>query len=60
MLFVDAKSGTQQQFRDLYYKAMPHFRAEAGVITYQLSEIEGRDAQFVLHTLLEIAPMTRE
>lgn len=99
MLFVDARAGTQQQFKDTYHVAMPKFRGEAGVVTYQLSEIVGDGTQFVtyekfrskdafeyhlnfppvkpvieylesnvkqppfrngLHTLVEIAPLTRE
>ncbi len=49
MLFVDARAGTQQQFKDTYHIAMPKFRGEAGVITYQLSEIEGDSTQFVTY-----------
>jgi len=49
MLFVDARAGTQQQFKDTYHTAMPKFRGEAGVVTYQLSEIEGDGTQFVTY-----------
>lgn len=49
MLFVDARAGTQQQFKDTYHVAMPKFRSEAGVVTYQLSEIEGDGTQFVTY-----------
>lgn len=49
MLFVDAKKGTQQNFKDTYHIAMPQFRSEPGVVTYQLSEIEGDDTQFVTY-----------
>ncbi|TDP02214.1 putative quinol monooxygenase [Flavobacterium sp. 245] len=49
MLFVDAKKGTQQNFKDTYHIAMPQFRSEPGVVTYQLSEIEGNDTQFVTY-----------
>ena len=49
MLFVDARTGTQQQFKDTYHIAMPKFRGEAGVVTYQLSEIEGDGTQFVTY-----------
>lgn len=49
MLFVDAKKGTQQNFKDKYKIAMPQFRSEPGVITYQLSEIEGDETQFVTY-----------
>lgn len=47
MLFVDARPGTQQNFRDTYHIAMPQFRSEPGVVTYQLSEIEGDGTHFV-------------
>ncbi|PZR09522.1 MAG: hypothetical protein DI539_21905 [Flavobacterium psychrophilum] len=47
MLFVDAKAGTQQNFKDTYHIAMPQFRGEPGVVTYQLSEIEGDGTHFV-------------
>ncbi|MHC0441408.1 antibiotic biosynthesis monooxygenase [Flavobacterium sp. 3-210] len=49
MLFVDAKNGTQQNFKDTYHIAMPQFRSEPGVVTYQLSEIEGDNTQFVTY-----------
>lgn len=49
MLFVDAKKGTQQNFKDAYHIAMPQFRSEPGVVTYQLSEIEGDGTQFVTY-----------
>lgn len=49
MLFVDARPGTQQQFKDTYHIAMPKFRGEAGVVTYQLSEIEGDGTLFVTY-----------
>ncbi|MDR7370271.1 antibiotic biosynthesis monooxygenase [Flavobacterium aquidurense] len=49
MLFVDAKKGTQQNFKDRYHIAMPQFRSEPGVVTYQLSEIEGDDTLFVTY-----------
>ncbi|KAF2326578.1 antibiotic biosynthesis monooxygenase [Flavobacterium ginsenosidimutans] len=49
MLFVDGKKGTEQQFKDTYHIAMPQFRSEPGVVTYQLSEIEGDETQFVTY-----------
>lgn len=49
MLFVDAKMGTQKDFKTIYHKAMPEFRSEPGVVTYQLSEIEGDETQFVTY-----------
>lgn len=47
MLFVDAKSGTEANFTEVYHKAMPQFRSEAGVVTYQLSQFEEDKSQFV-------------
>ena len=49
MLFVDAKAGTQQTFIDLYSVAMPKFRSEAGVVTYQLSQLQEDATQFVTY-----------
>lgn len=49
MLFVDAKQGTQQNFKDVYHVAMPQFRSEPGVVTYQLSEFENDPTQFVTY-----------
>lgn len=49
MLFVDGKKGTEQHFKDTYHIAMLQFRSEPGVVTYQLSEIEGDETQFVTY-----------
>ena len=49
MLFVDAKAGTEKQFKDVYHKAMPQFRSEAGVINYQLSQLETDSTRFVTY-----------
>ncbi len=49
MLFVDGKKGTEQHFKETYHIAMPQFRSEPGVVTYQLSEIEGDETQFVTY-----------
>ncbi|MFT3796027.1 antibiotic biosynthesis monooxygenase [Flavobacterium sp.] len=49
MLFVDAKAGTQQTFKDTYHTAMPQFRSEPGVVTYQLSELENDETRFVTY-----------
>jgi quinol monooxygenase YgiN len=49
MLFVDAKPGTQESFKTIYHKAMPLFRSEPGVVTYQLSEIEGDGTRFLTY-----------
>jgi putative intracellular protease/amidase/quinol monooxygenase YgiN len=49
MLFVDAKAGTQGAFKDVYHIAMPQFRSEPGVITYQLSQFEEDHTQFVTY-----------
>lgn len=47
MLFVDAKSGTEENFKTIYHEAMPKFRSEAGVVTYQLSQFTDDATQFV-------------
>jgi quinol monooxygenase YgiN len=49
MLFVDAKPGTQKTFIDVYNVAMPKFRSEAGVVTYQLSQLHEDSTQFVTY-----------
>ncbi|WP_289659095.1 putative quinol monooxygenase [Flavobacterium panacagri] len=47
MLFVDAKKGTENNFMEVYHKAMPEFRSEPGVVTYQLSQLKEDASQFV-------------
>ncbi|MEO6175908.1 MAG: antibiotic biosynthesis monooxygenase family protein [Flavobacterium circumlabens] len=47
MLFVEAKAGTEENFRKLYHIAMPQFRSEPGVVTYQLSQAEKDAMQFI-------------
>lgn len=47
MLFVDAKKGTEENFMKVYNKAMPEFRSEPGVVTYQLSQLKEDPSQFV-------------
>ena len=47
MLFVDAKAGTEENFKDVYHIAMPQFRSEPGVVTYQLSQLNADKTQFV-------------
>jgi quinol monooxygenase YgiN len=47
MLFVDAKAGTEENFKAIYHTAMPQFRSEPGVVTYQLSELNDDKVQFV-------------
>lgn len=49
ILFVDVKKGTEKEFKDLYHITMPQFRSEPGVVTYQLSEIDGDETQFVTY-----------
>lgn len=49
MLFVDAKAGTQDEFKATYHTAMPAFRGEPGVITYQLSQFENDETKFVTY-----------
>ncbi|WP_264537481.1 putative quinol monooxygenase [Flavobacterium sp. N1736] len=47
MLFVDAKPGTEENFKNVYHTAMPQFRSEPGVVTYQLSQLNDDSTQFV-------------
>lgn len=47
MLFVDAKPGTEENFKNVYHTAMPQFRSEPGVVTYQLSQFNDDSTQFV-------------
>ncbi|MDR6845970.1 antibiotic biosynthesis monooxygenase [Flavobacterium granuli] len=47
MLFVDAKPGTEENFKAVYHTAMPQFRSEPGVVTYQLSQLNEDKTQFV-------------
>jgi len=49
MLFVDAKEGTEDHFKSLYHTAMPAFRDEPGVITYQLSQLSADKTQFITY-----------
>lgn len=49
MLFVDAQPGTEKRFRKVYHEAMPQFRGEPGVISYQLSQFVGDSTRFVTY-----------
>ncbi|GAB3760374.1 hypothetical protein GCM10028817_36310 [Spirosoma pomorum] len=49
MLFVDAKPGTQDEFKKRYHAAMPAIRGETGVITYQLTQLKGDDTKFLTY-----------
>jgi quinol monooxygenase YgiN len=49
MLFVDAKPGTQEEFKKRYHSAMPAIRSEAGVITYQLTQLNGAETRFLTY-----------
>ncbi len=49
MLFVDARPGTQDEFRKRYHAAMPAIRSEAGVITYQLTQLDGAETRFLTY-----------
>jgi quinol monooxygenase YgiN len=49
MLFVDSKVGTENNFTEVYHAAMPQFRSEAGVINYQLSQLEEDSSRFVTY-----------
>lgn len=47
MLFVDSKAGTLEEFKSIYHTAMPQFRSEPGVITYQFSQSVDDQETFV-------------
>ncbi|CCH52723.1 hypothetical protein BN8_01742 [Fibrisoma limi BUZ 3] len=49
MLFVDAKPGTQDEFKKRYHAAMPAIRGEDGVVTYQLTQLDGLDTRFLTY-----------
>lgn len=49
MLFVDAKEGTEDNFKTLYHAAMPAFRNEPGVVTYQLSQVSADKTKFITY-----------
>src|SRR5262249_19175139 len=49
MLFVDSKEGTQEEFKATDHVAMPQFRSEPGVVSYQLSRVQGEDTMFVTY-----------
>ena len=49
MLFVDAKPGTEEHFKEVYHQAMPKFRSEPGVINYQLSQFADDSTRFVTY-----------
>ncbi|MEZ0390102.1 MAG: putative quinol monooxygenase [Verrucomicrobium sp.] len=49
MLFVDAKPGTQGDFKEIYHKAMPPFRSQPGVVTYQISQLKEDGTKFVTY-----------
>jgi quinol monooxygenase YgiN len=49
MLFVDSKGGTENNFKKVYHAAMPQFRSEAGVVNYQLSQLEDDSSRFVTY-----------
>lgn len=49
MLFVDSMEGTQDEFKATYHLAMPPFRSQPGVVTYQLSQVLGDATKFVTY-----------
>jgi len=49
MLILQALEGTQDKFQLAYHKAMPAFRDEEGVITYQLSVDDQDKTQFLTY-----------
>lgn len=49
MLFVDAQPGSEEDFKKIYHQALPEFRNEPGVVTYQLSQLEADRTRFVTY-----------
>lgn len=49
MLFVDAKAGTEDNFKTIYHAAMPAFRDEPGVVTYQLCQLPADRTKFITY-----------
>ncbi|WP_324678158.1 antibiotic biosynthesis monooxygenase [Hymenobacter sp. GOD-10R] len=49
MLFVDAVAGTGPEFRRRYHAAMPQIRQEAGIVTYQLTQVQGSEGKFITY-----------
>jgi len=49
ILFVDAQPGSQNDFKSIYHEALPAFRNEPGVVTYQLSQLEADSTRFVTY-----------
>ncbi|CAN5167974.1 hypothetical protein BH09BAC4_BH09BAC4_01390 [soil metagenome] len=49
MLFVEAKPDTQEEFKKRYHAAMPAIRSEEGVVTYQLTQLEGDGTKFLTY-----------
>jgi quinol monooxygenase YgiN len=49
MLFVNAIPGTGDEFKQRYHAAMPQIRGEAGVVTYQLTQVQEGDSKFITY-----------
>ena len=49
MLILRVKPGTEDEFKKIYHTAMPKFRGEAGVVTYQLSQNKADKTQFITY-----------
>lgn len=49
MLFVEALPGTGPEFKKRYHAAMPQIRGEAGVVTYQLTQVAGTEDKFITY-----------
>lgn len=60
MLFVSANPGTQQVFTERYHIAMPEFRSEPGVVTYQLTQIKEDDTKFITYEKFRNADALQE
>lgn len=49
VLILKTKPGSEEEFKNIYHAAMPKFRGEAGVVTYQLSQNQADESQFITY-----------
>lgn len=48
MLFIDVKTGAEEEFRQINQAAMPAVQQEEGLLTFQLSQVVDHKSQFVV------------
>lgn len=47
LLFVHARQGTEEEFKQLFHEAMPQLRSTDGIVIYQLSQFLDNKTRFV-------------